>query len=311
MVAQHIDPDMLTKMCQFTSTYYRQPYPALEEVQHTGAGKYVLVTEASEEIGRAIASSWASAGAAGIAISSRNEHDLEPVIVRLKRLNPTAQVLAMACDTTKSAEVARLFDSIREKFGQLDVVVANVGTAHLSRIDETDDNDEWWADMTTNFRSTHLPAHQYIRTFGPAPTGTFISITSGAGTVVTPGLSSYGIEKQTDRRLIEFLNVEYPDMKAFSLDPGVVRTERTSDMFKPFAFDSPELVGMFSVWLGGGRADKLKGSYVHTTWDIEELEREADDIVGRGSLKDKFPGSLLVQEGVTWGNQIPGPERHV
>ncbi|KAI4953457.1 hypothetical protein J4E91_002304 [Alternaria rosae] len=311
MVAQHIDPDMLTKMCQFTSTYYRQPYPALEGMQHTGASKYVLVTEASEEIGRAIASSWAKAGAAGIAISSRDADDLEPVIVKLKRLNPTVQVLAMACDTTKSAEVARLFDAIREDFGQLDVVIANVGTAHLSRIDETDDNDEWWADMTTNFRSTHLPAHQYIRTFGPAPTGTFISITSGVGTVVTPGLSSYGIAKQTDRRLIEFLNTEYTDMKAFSLDPGVVMTDKTSDMFKPFAFDSPELVGMFSVWLGGGRADRLKGSYIHTTWDVEELETQADDIVGRGLLKEKFPGGLLVQEGVTWGNQMPVPERHI
>ncbi|KAH6852853.1 hypothetical protein BKA58DRAFT_60766 [Alternaria rosae] len=311
MVAQHIDPDMLTKMCQFTSTYYRQPYPALEGMQHTGASKYVLVTGASEEIGRAIASSWAKAGAAGIAISSRDADDLEPVIVKLKRLNPTVQVLAMACDTTKSAEVARLFDAIREDFGQLDVVIANVGTAHLSRIDETDDNDEWWADMTTNFRSTHLPAHQYIRTFGPAPTGTFISITSGAGTVVTPGLSSYGIAKQTDRRLIEFLTTEYPDMKAFSLDPGVVRTNKTSDMFKPFAFDSPELVGMFSIWLGGGRADRLKGSYIHTTWDVEELETQADDIVGRGLLKEKFPGELLVQEGVTWGNQMPVPERRI
>jgi NAD(P)-dependent dehydrogenase (short-subunit alcohol dehydrogenase family) len=305
MLAQNIDPDMLTKMCHFTDKYYRQPYPALEAVQYTGAGKYVLVTEALEDIGRGIALSWAKAGAAGIAICSRNAEDMESVVVELKQINPTLQVLAMACDTTRSSDVTRLFLAVREHFDQLDVVIANVGTAHLNRMDETDDNDEWWTDMTTNFRSTHLPVHQYIRTFGPAPAGTFISITSGAGTVVTPGLSSYGVAKQTDRRLIEFLNVEYPEMKAFSLDPGVVMTERTTEIFKPFAFDSPELVGMFSVWLGGGRADTLHGSYLHATWDIEELEREADDILGRGLLKDRFPGAMMVQEGVAWGDQMP------
>jgi NAD(P)-dependent dehydrogenase (short-subunit alcohol dehydrogenase family) len=279
-------------------------------VQHTGAGKYILVTGASVDIGRAIALSWAKAGAAGIAICSRNAEDLDPVTVEVKRLNHTVQVLAMACDTTRSANVTNLFLAIKEQFGKLDIVIANFGTVHLGRISGTDDNDEWWADMTTNFRSTHLPVHQYIRTFGPAPTGTVISITSPADIVMTPNFSSYGIAKQTDRRLIEFLDTEYPEIKAFSLDPGILMTGRTCEMFKPFAFDNPELVGMFPVWLGGGRADKLKGSYVHATWDIEELERESEDILGRGILKEKFPGGMQVQEGVTWGNQVPMQDRY-
>jgi hypothetical protein len=52
-------------------------------------------------------------------------------------------------------------------------------------------------------------------------------------------------------------------------------------MFKLFVFNSPERVGMFSVWLGDERADKLKGSYVHITLDIEESETDSEDIVGR------------------------------
>jgi NAD(P)-dependent dehydrogenase (short-subunit alcohol dehydrogenase family) len=272
------------EMAETTSLYHRHPCAALEAVQRTGAGKYVLVTGAARDIGRTIALSWAKAGAAGISICSQNAEDLEQVVAELRRLNPAGKVFATACDTTRSADVTKLFLAIREQFGKLDIVIANVGTAHSSTIGETDDNDEWWADMTTNFRSTHLPAHQYIRTFGPAPTGTFISITSGTDTVVSSGLSSHQIAKDADRRLIEFLNTEYPDMKAFSLDVGSIRTERMFDMFEPFAFDNLELIGMFSVWLGGGRADKLKGTCVHVTWNVGELEKQSENLSRKDSL---------------------------
>lgn len=272
------------EIAETPSLYHRHPCAALEAVQRTGAGKYVLVTGAARDIGRTIALSWAKAGAAGIAICSQNAEDLEQVVTELKRLNSAGKVFATACDTTRSADVTKLFLAIREQFGKLDIVIANVGTAHSSTIGDTDDNDEWWADMTTNFRSTHLPAHQYIRTFGPAPTGTFISIKSGTDTVVSSGLSSHQIAKDADRRLVEFLDTEYPEMKAFSLDVGSIRTERMFDMFEPFAFDNLELIGMFSVWLGGGRADKLKGTCVYITWNVEELEKESEDLSRKDSL---------------------------
>lgn len=88
----------------------------------------------------------------------------------------------------------------------------------------------------------------------------------------------------TNIRLIELLNIEYPEIKPFSLDVGVVRMERMFDMFEPFAFDNLELIGMFSVWLGGGRADKLKGSCVHVTWNAEALEKESDHLSRKDSL---------------------------
>jgi hypothetical protein len=98
------------------------------------------------------------------------------------------------------------------------------------------------------------------------------------------GLVDCNSKAFTNIRLIEFLNIEYPEIKPFSLDLGVVRMERMFDMFEPFAFDNLELIGMFSVWLGGGRADKLKGSCVHVTWNVEALEKESDHL----SRKDSF-----------------------
>jgi len=269
-----------------TSICYQESYPALEAAQYTGIGKYVLITNASQDIARSIAPSWARAGAAGIAICSRNAGDLGSVTAEIRVANPGVQVLAMVCDTTSLYEVARLFSNVKDNFERLDVIIANVGTAHLESTDEADDNDMWWTDTTTNFRSTHLPAHQYIRTYGPSPTGTFISIPSGAQTVVGPGVSSYQFAKQIDRRLIEFLVFEYPEMKAFSLD-----ARQALDTYKLFEAVDPDLLGLFSVWLGGGRADALKGSCIHPSWDIDELEISIDERdISQRSAETRYEG---------------------
>jgi NAD(P)-dependent dehydrogenase (short-subunit alcohol dehydrogenase family) len=174
----------------------------------------------------------------------------------------------MTCDTTKSSDVTAFFSAAMGKFGRVDVVVAIVGTSHLGIIGEGEE-DGWWEDMTSNLRSTHLVAHHFARILDPSCSGTFISVTSGANTVVVPSLSSYGIAKQATRRLIETLSAEYPRLKVFELNLGIVRKRTMFDMGKGFAYDSPKLAGMVSVWLGSGRVDRLAGSYVHVTWNIK------------------------------------------
>ncbi|CAO2656571.1 Nn.00g053740.m01.CDS01 [Neocucurbitaria sp. VM-36] len=296
MATQDFDPDMYTKASALTSTYHRDVYPALDAAQSSASGKYVLITGASKGLGRVMALSWARAGAAGIAICSRKSETLEPVASEIKDVNSTTKILALACDTTKSADVANLFEKTNENFGNLDVVIANVGIADTGMIGQQDE-EAWWEIMTANVRSAHLTAHHYIRTFSPDPTGTFITLASGVAAVTLPGLSAYGISKSADIRFVEYLDVEYPNLKAFSMDPGIVKGIATMPAFIPFAHDTPELVGAFSIWLASGKADKLKGSYVHLTWDVEELERYGDEIQEKGLLKDKFLGGILGQEG--------------
>ncbi|KAF1842751.1 NAD(P)-binding protein [Cucurbitaria berberidis CBS 394.84] len=296
MAAQDFDPDMYTKMFTFTSKYHRDLYPAIEAAQSSGSGKHVLVTGASKGLGRAMALSWARAGAAGIAICSRKVETLAPVAAEIKALNSKIEVLALACDTTKSSDVAKLFEKSKENFGKLDVVIANVGLTSYGKIGE-EDEEEWWDIMTTNIRSAHLAAHHYIRIFGPDPIGTFITMTSGVAGVAFPGLSSYGMSKSADINLVEYLDIEYASLKAFSMDPGVVKGVAAMPAFVPYAFDTPELVGAFSIWLASGRADKVKGGYVHITWDVEELEKYGDEIKEKGLLKSKFLGGLLGNEG--------------
>ncbi|KAJ4372030.1 hypothetical protein N0V83_003803 [Neocucurbitaria cava] len=296
MATQDFDPDMYTKMLTFTSTYHRELYPALDAAQSSAAGKYVLITGASQGLGRAMALSWAHAGAAGIAICSRKLDTLEPVAAELRKASATTDVLALACDTRKSSDVANLFEKAKEKFGKLDVVITNVGIGDTGMIGQQDE-DAWWEILHTNVRSAHLTAHHYIRVFGPDPAGTLITLASGVAVVTIPGTSAYGISKAADIQFVEYLDVEYANLKAFSMDPGVVKDVAAMPAFIPFAHDTPELVGAFSIWLASGKADKLKGSYVHVTWNVEELEKHSDEIREKGLLKNKFLGGILGQEG--------------
>lgn len=293
METRHLPSYTFMTTAHPTLVRYREPYPALEAVQHTAVGKYILITNASHGIGRFIAISWARAGVAGLAISTLNAEDLTSVAAEIRLINPAIPLVAMICDTTNSFDVTKLFSAIRDVFGRLDVLITNVGTSHLGNLDETDDNDMWWTDVTTNFRTTHLTAHQYIRTFGPSPPGTFISITSGADSCVEPGVSSHEFAQQIDCRLRAFLTTEYPTMKAFSLDPGPIPMGRGRRAHNRFEMHKSELVGLFSIWLGGGRADVLRGSYMCAGWDIRELELDIQQSLKRNNLKQTLSSSCL------------------
>jgi hypothetical protein len=60
------------------------------------------------------------------------------------------------------------------------------------------------------------------------------------------------------------------------------------DTGRGFAYDSPELAAMMTVWLGSGRANALSGRYVHVTWDIEQMERCASVVGEKLMGKERF-----------------------
>lgn len=129
-------------------------------------------------------------------------------------------------------------------------------------------------------------------------------MTSGSASVIMPGNSSYGISKLACIRIVEYLSSEYPELRAFSMNPGIVKDVVWRDAFKPFAQDSPALVGAFSVWLSTPGADCVKGGYVCVNWDVEELMKNEKEIKEKGLLKLKFwDGIVGIPGGYTWGKQ--------
>lgn len=105
-------------------------------------------------------------------------------------------------------------------------------------------------------------------------------------------MSSYFLSKLAALQLSAFVAAENENVTAVSVHPGLVATDMTLDMFRPFAFDAPALVGGTAVWLCSGRARFLGGRFVAVNWDVEELEGRREEIVRDGLLEVGIRGEF-------------------
>src|SRR2546423_15601597 len=89
-------------------------------------GKYVLITGASQGLGRQLAISYAREGAAGVAIVARRSEALDEVRARIREVAPETQVVVIVADLTRADEVERVIATTLAEFGgRLDVLVNN------------------------------------------------------------------------------------------------------------------------------------------------------------------------------------------
>jgi len=86
--------------------------------------KVAIVTGASDGIGRATALALARQGA-HVAISARREARLEQVASEIKVYGK--EILVAAADVTDSSQVAQLVDGVIERWGCVDILIANAG----------------------------------------------------------------------------------------------------------------------------------------------------------------------------------------
>jgi NAD(P)-dependent dehydrogenase (short-subunit alcohol dehydrogenase family) len=87
----------------------------------------VLVTGAGKGLGFHISLAYAKAGANGIIITSRTKFDLDSLEKKILDINSECQVFSAVCDTTRKSDLDDLAAKTKEKYGRLDVIVANAG----------------------------------------------------------------------------------------------------------------------------------------------------------------------------------------
>ena len=104
-------------------------------------GKVAVVGGASKGLGRACAQALAEEGAK-VAICSRSKADLEKAAQEI-RDTTGADVLVFAGDLEKNEVIRALIAATVERFGRLDVLVANSGGPPLA--DANDATEEQWA----------------------------------------------------------------------------------------------------------------------------------------------------------------------
>ena len=106
-------------------------------------GKVAVVTGGTEGIGRATALKLAQEGAK-VAICARGAALLEKTADEIRKAG--GEVLAVAADMSKTADIERFINAVTTRFGRLDILVNNAGTSARGKFLEVDDA-TWRADL--------------------------------------------------------------------------------------------------------------------------------------------------------------------
>ena len=130
-----------------TQVVHNDTYPGIDPTKADLSGKAVFVSGASRGVGRAIALSFAKAGASYIAIGARSalaqvEQDIKKAAVDARRKEPT--VLCLKLEVMEAGSVDDAAKEIEKAFGKLDIVINNAAIIGDNAMIAESDPDSWW-----------------------------------------------------------------------------------------------------------------------------------------------------------------------
>ncbi len=194
------------------------------------AGKVAIVTGGSRGIGKAIALTFAEAGADVVVCSRDTDGKLKPAAEEIRGLGRRS--LAVLADVTQKAAVDDLVRRTMDEFGAIDILVNNVGT--VIRASVVEHSEEGWDEvMDTNLKSFFLCSRVVAKIMMDQKRGNIISMASMRGIVAAPGRISYSVSKAGVIMLTRVLALEFAsyNIRVNAIAPGWIKTEMTKPLY--------------------------------------------------------------------------------
>ncbi len=157
------------------------------------AGKVVIVTAATANIGRGIALAFAAEGAR-VVITGRDPVAGE-LVAKLALELGAAGALWRPADMTVADEVAGMVADALDAFGHIDVLVNNVGGNVAVTPFATSTPEQWQADLELNLMTTFRCTHLVLPSMLARGSGRIINIGSTAGFIGDRYLAVYSAAK--------------------------------------------------------------------------------------------------------------------
>ncbi|PYE51146.1 SDR family NAD(P)-dependent oxidoreductase [Deinococcus yavapaiensis] len=188
-------------------------------------GKIVVVTGASQGIGRAIALACAQRGAT-VVLAARHRDDLETVAREVRELAATA--LVVPTDVRDRAQVQRLVSETVRAFGRIDVMVNDPGEAFVDSIEHSEETRV--RDLfELNVMGMLYAVQAAVPVMRAQGSGHIVNLASVAGRVAFPYQGIYCgtkgfVELMTQALRQELMHVEKTGVKVTAVLPVAVRT---------------------------------------------------------------------------------------
>lgn len=199
-------------------------------------GQVAIVTGASSGIGEAITEQLAARGA-HVAMAARRVERLEALAERL-RGEGYGETLTAACDVREATQVEALVRQTLERWGRLDILIANAGFGYRKSLVESDIH-RWKAMIDTNVYGLLLTLKYGVPPMLQQGRGHVVVMSSIAGRVFTPGGSAYCATKAAATAIADSLRQEVGQkgVRVTAIEPGVVISE-----FQEVAEYTPDIV---------------------------------------------------------------------
>ena len=191
-------------------------------------GKVAMITGASQGLGRALAVAYAKEGTQ-IVINSRQEESIRPVAEEAESTG--AEVLALAADVSRSADVERLVGAATQRFGRVDVLVNNAGVLGPRVAIVEYPEDEWRQVIDANLTGPFLVSKAVIPHMPEG--GSIVNVASGVSIEGRPEWGAYAVSKFGVEGLTQILAAELEErgIRVNAVDPGGMRTQMRASAY--------------------------------------------------------------------------------
>ena len=181
--------------------------------------KVAYITGGTKGIGFGVAQALLSQGMK-VAISGRSQKSVDEA---LKDFN-NVSVLGIVSDVAKMADEKNAISKIMEKWGQVDVVLANAGVGNFAPIDEMTD-EEWHQMIDTNLSGVFHSLKASVEALKKSK-GYYITLASLAGTNFFANGAGYNASKfgVVGFTQAAMLDLRKYDIKVSTIMPGSVAT---------------------------------------------------------------------------------------
>jgi len=238
-------------------------------------GKKVLVTGASKGIGKATVVSFLEEGA-DLVIVSRGLDSLNALAKELKKKYGNNRIISSTCNCSNEIDLASLKQLIQQKWGAIDIVVANVGDGR-SVAESIPSSNQWKKTWDSNFESALHTSRIFLPMLEESH-GVILFISSIAGMEAFGAPTDYSTAKAAIIALAKNISRKVaPNIRVNVISPGNVYFEggswdekikhdkkRVDEMIKTTVplnrFATPEDIANSAIFLCSDKASFITGA---------------------------------------------------
>lgn len=194
-------------------------------------GLKVVITGGSRGLGYALADRFLALGDS-VVLASRSAEGVAQAERSLRQKHPAGEVHSMAVDVAQAEQQDALARLCVEKFGRLDIWVANAALSQGEKLDIADTPPEAIASaVATNLTGSIFSARAAMKVMRQQPEGGKLFLVDGTGAWgnATPGNVAYGATKRGLTQLVKSLEAETkkscPQVKVHICSPGMMVTD--------------------------------------------------------------------------------------